>query len=216
MVVSGMSTGAFSSGKDLVGLPEVKKKGGLSVEEAIHSRRTCRNFTDRPLSLDALAQLLWSGQGITDRNGFLRTVPSAGALYPLDLYVVVGTRGVEGLAAGVYRYVPASHQMEKITSGDLRNDVAAASLGQSWMARAPVSFIITAEYKRSAIKYGSRAERYCAMEVGHAGQNIFLQAEALGLAAGIVGAFDDDRLVQVLNIPRSHRPLAVMPVGYSK
>lgn len=216
LLLAGVSAALPSAEKEIMGLPEVKKKGSLSVEEAIQSRRTRRDFSDRPLTLEALAQLLWAAQGVTGKDGRLRTAPSAGALYPLDVYVVVGGHGVEGMNPGVYHYVPPSHQLESVASGDLRDGMAAACLGQSWMARAPVSFVVTAEYKRSEIKYGPRAERYCSIEAGHVGQNIFLQAEALGLAAGIVGAFDDERLARLLGLPSSHKPLVVMPVGYRK
>lgn len=216
LLAAGSSVTVASAEREIMGLPEVKNKGALSVEEAIRSRRTRRDFSDRPLTLETLAQLLWAAQGVTGKDGRLRTAPSAGALYPLDVYAVVGAHGVEGMNPGVYHYVPQSHQLERVASGDLRDRMAAACLGQPWMARAPVSFVVTAEYKRSEIKYGPRAERYCSIEAGHVGQNIFLQAEALGLGAGIVGAFDDERLARLLALPSSHRPLVVMPVGHGK
>jgi len=205
-----------SGGRDIYLLPKAKKKGTVSVEEAIQGRRTRRSYSDRALELEVLAQLLWAAQGITGRDGYLRSAPSGGALYPLDIYVVVGSGGVEGLDQAIYHYLPKQHGLEKITPGDLRGEMARACLGQTWMARAPVSLIITAEYERIEIKYGPRGKRYALIEAGHVGQNIFLQAEALGLGAGIVGAFDDDRLARVLHLPRRHRPLIVMPVGYRK
>jgi SagB-type dehydrogenase family enzyme len=197
-------------------LPKHKSKGSLSVEEAFASRRTRRDFQAKPLSLEEVAQLLWAAQGITGADGYLRAAPSAGALYPLDVYAVVGEGSVEGLAAGAYRYLPSQHGLEQTTIGDLRKAVAQASLGQRWMADAPLSLVVTAEYSRIEGKYGSRGRRYAMMEAGHVGQNIFLQAEALGLAAGIVGAFDDGRLAKVLHLPREHEPLIVMPVGHPR
>jgi SagB-type dehydrogenase family enzyme len=211
-----LSVESGSSDEGVLLLPKAKRKGTVSVEEAIQSRRTRRNFLDRPLDLETLSQLLWAAQGITGKEGYLRAAPSAGGLYPLDVYAVVGSGGVEGLKPGVYHYLPPNHELEAITPGDLRKEMSQACLGQGWMARAPVSFVITAEYSRIESKYGPRAERYSSMEVGHAGQNIFLQAEALGLGAGIVGAFDDDRLAKVLHLHRTHHPLIVMPVGYAK
>jgi SagB-type dehydrogenase family enzyme len=195
-------------------LPEPRRRGETSVEAAIASRRTRRDFTPPPLSLADLAQLLWAAQGITGSDGFLRTVPSAGALYPLDVYAVVGQAGAEGLGAGVYHYLPQRHALQRIAEGDLRQPLAAVSLHQTWMTHAPVSLVVTAEYERIEKKYGARGQRYALMEVGHACQNIFLQAEALGLAAGIVGAFDDNQVSSVLHLPLTHRPLIVMPVGH--
>jgi len=197
-------------------LPKHKPKGSISVEEAIASRRTRRDFQAKPLSLEELAQLLWAAQGITGSDGHLRAAPSGGALYPLDVYAVVGEASVKGLASGAYRYLPSQHGLEQIRSGDLREAVARASLGQMWVADAPVSLVVTAEYARIEGKYGSRGRRYALVEVGHVGQNIFLQAEALGLGVGIVGAFDDARLAKALHLPRTHEPLIVMPVGHPR
>jgi len=195
-------------------LPEPFKKGSLSVEEAIKRRRTVRSFSSRPLEKGALSQLLYGVQGITEDKGFKRAVASGGALYPLDVYAVVGDRGAEGLDAGVYHYIPAGHKIEPVIPGDRRRQLAVASLSQMWMAGAPANLVITAEYSRICSKYGERGRRYAMIEAGHAGQNIFLQAEALGLKAGIVGAFDESNVISVLGIPESHEPLLIMPVGY--
>ncbi len=202
--------------KTLLLLPEQKTKGPLSLEEILASRRTRRDFQAKPLLLEEFAQLLWSAQGVTGADGTLRSAPSGGALYPLDVYAVVGEASVQGLNAGVYRYLPSQHGLEQVASTDLRADMAQACLGQTWMAGAPVSLVLTAEYGRIERKYGARGRRYALIEVGHAGQNIFLQAEALGLGAGIVGAFDDAGLAKALHLPRAHEPLIVMPVGHTK
>jgi SagB-type dehydrogenase family enzyme len=202
--------------KTLLLLPEQKTKGPLSLEEILASRRTRRDFQAKPLLLEEFAQLLWSAQGITGADGTLRSAPSGGALYPLDVYAVVGEASVQGLNAGVYRYLPSQHGLEQVASTDLRANMAQACLGQTWMAGAPVSLVLTAEYGRIERKYGARGRRYALIEVGHAGQNIFLQAEALGLGAGIVGAFDDAGLARALHLPRAHEPLIVMPVGHTK
>ena len=127
---------------------------------------------------------------------------------------MIGAQCVDGLVPGVYHYDPAAHAVDRTGDADLRSQLAAASLRQTWMARAPVSLVITSEYARICGKYGERGIRYAMIEAGHVGQNIFLQAQALGLAAGIVGAFDDERLIDALQIPADHRPLLVMPVGY--
>ena len=197
-------------------LPKPSSDGKLSLEKAIKGRRTLREFKDRVLSLNHLSQLLWAAQGITDPIEMKRAVPSAGALYPLDIYVIVGEKGVKGMEAGVYHYLPRTHEILPIAKGDLRKEVASASLRQMWMTQAPVIFIITAEYKRNTWKYGERGIRYALIEVGHAGQNLFLQAEALGLGAGIVGAFNDLEVSKVAGLPPKHEPLLIMPVGYKK
>jgi SagB-type dehydrogenase family enzyme len=159
------------------------------------------------------SSLLYSAQGITEERGFKRAAPSGGALYPLDIYAVLRDKGIEGLDAGVHHYVPSGHSIEPISSGDVRTLLARASLSQMWMVQAPLHLVITAEYSRICSKYGDRGIRYALMEVGHAGQNIFLQAEALGLKTGIVGAFDDVRVASVLGLPQKHEPLLIIPVG---
>jgi len=194
-------------------LPAPSRTGAVSVEEAIASRRTRRDFGESPLPLEALSQLLWAAQGVTGQDGRLRAAPSAGALFPLEVYVVAGAAGVEGLAAGVYRYDAQRHGLREIQMGDLRAALARDCLGQAWVGRAPASLVVAAEVERTARKYGARGERYALMESGHAGQNVFLQAQALGLAAGIVGAYLDEPLSRSLGLPPSHRPLLVMPVG---
>jgi len=190
--------------------------GKVSVERAIKERRTIRDFQPKPLTLNQLSQLVWSAQGITDERSGFRTAPSGGALYPLDLYAVVGEGGVEGLESGVYHYLPASHSLQLVRKGDRRKEVASASLWQMWVARAAVIFVITSEYERITRKYGKRGIRYAQIEVGHVGQNIFLQSGALGLGAGIVGAFRDDAVAKAIGAPEAHEPLLIMPVGHKK
>jgi len=164
--------------------------------------------------MEHFSQLLWAAQGVTEDSGFKRAAPSAGALYPMDVYAVLGTEGVEEIQAGIYHYVSAEHGLAVVSTGDRRRALAKAALSQMWMAMPPVSMVITAEYGRIAVKYGDRGVRYAMIEAGHIGQNIFLQAEALGLAAGIVGAFDDRQVTRTMGIPDSHEPLLIMPVGY--
>ena len=197
-------------------LPKPSFDGKVSVERAIKERRTIRDFKDRPLTLMQLSQLLWAAQGITDLKEGKRTVPSGGALYPLDIYLVIGKKRAERMEAGVYRYLPEAHSVLLISKGDRREEIASSSLWQMWMAKAPVIFIITAEYLRITGKYGERGIRYALIEVGHVGQNLFLQAEALCLGAGIVGAFSDADVLKTMGAPSNHEPLLIMPVGYKK
>lgn len=214
LILGGMMQGREAHA--FMSLPKPSLDGKISVEKAIKERRTIRNFKEDAISLGQLSQLLWAGQGITDAMEGKRSAPSAGALYPLDLYILVGPSTVEGLEAGVYHYRPEAHAIVQIAKGDRRKDIALASLWQTWMARAPVLFIITAEYRRITGKYGDRGIRYASIEAGHVGQNLFLQAEALGLGAGIVGAFQDREVARLMAAPPSHEPLLIMPVGYKK
>jgi SagB-type dehydrogenase family enzyme len=154
--------------------------------------------------------LLWAAQGITNPQG-LRTAPSAGALYPLELYVIAGN--VEGLTPGVYHYQPGRHRLQQTMPGDQRRLLARAAHGQAWVRTAAAVVVITAVYDRTTRKYGDRGVRYVHMEVGHAAQNLFLQAEALGLAAVVVGAFEDDAVAKVLDLPTDVQPLMLFPVA---
>jgi SagB-type dehydrogenase family enzyme len=197
-------------------LPKPSLDGKVSLEKTIKARRTIRDFKERPLFLVYLSQLLWAGQGITDTKEGKRAAPSGGALYPLDIYLIIGENGVEGMEPGVYHYLPEKHSISLISKGDRRKEIASVSLFQMWMAKAPVLFIITAEYRRITGKYGERGIRYALIEAGHVGQNLFLQAEALGLGAGIVGAFNDLEVSKVGGLPSKHEPLLIMPVGYKK
>jgi len=190
-------------------LPAPKLEGRTSLEAALAERRSVRDYADTELTLEELGQLLWAAQGITAGWGG-RTAPSAGATYPLVVYAVVGA--VEDLAPGIYRYLPEDHALVPHLEGDLREAVARASLGQHWMADAPVSLVIAADYARTTGRYGDRGERYVHMEVGHAGQNVYLQAESLDLVTVTVGAFRDEELAELLEITED--PLAVMPVGH--
>lgn len=192
-------------------LPAPRQDGTVSVEEALRLRRSVRAFAARPLSLQAAAQLLWAAQGTSDPVEGKRTAPSAGATYPLELLLVAGN--VAGLQPGIYRYRSGGHELVRLVAGDRRGQLAAAALRQAWLAEAPAVVVIAAVYQRTAGRYGQRAERYVHMEAGHAGENLYLQAVALGLATVTVGAFDDDAVRQVLGLGRDETPLALMPVG---
>ncbi len=193
-----------------VALPEPEYGGEMALEEAIRKRRSVRAFGGDSLALDEVSQLLWAAQGITGKRGF-RAAPSAGALYPLELYVVVGH--VDGLSPGVYHYRPSEHDLVLVTNGDRRRQLAKAALDQDWVRRAPAVLVVTAVYRRTLVKYGQRGRRYVHMEVGHAAQNIYLQATARHLATVMVGAFHDSDVQEALGLPDEHEPLGLMPVG---
>ncbi|MEM2365260.1 MAG: SagB/ThcOx family dehydrogenase, partial [Candidatus Bathyarchaeia archaeon] len=187
-------------------LPDPRRGGGPSLEEALLWRRSIREYSGEPLTIQEISQLLWAAQGITDPRG-LRTAPSAGGTYPLEIYIVVGK--VEGLSAGVYKYRPHDHSIAMIREGDKRAELAEAALGQGWVRAAAIDIVISADYGRTTARYGERGVRYVHMEAGHAAQNLLLQAAALGLGAVPVGAFDDDKIAAIIGSPPSERPLYV-------
>ena len=198
---------------EIINLPEPRLESDFSVEQAIHNRRSVREFSDKPLSLAEVSQLLWSAQGTTDDEG-LRTAPSAGALYPLVLYFVAGN--VTGLTPGIYQYSPDGHKLLRITEGDSRKELARAALQQLWVKDSAVLLIFSAIEKKTSWKYGQRGTRYIHIEVGHSAQNVFLQAQSLGLGAAVVGAFDDSRIEKILNLAAGEQVLYLMPVGRSQ
>ncbi len=196
---------------DETALPKPKLRGKMSTEEALHRRRSVREYRKEALSLQEVSQLLWAAQGITKRPEGFRTAPSAGATYPLELYLIAGN--LKGLQAGIYRYIPERHSLVRTVATDVRAKLCRASLGQPWVREAPVTLAIAAIYERTAHRYGKRAKRYVQIEVGHVGQNIYLQAESLGLATVAVGAFDDSEVKKILRLRGEEEPLYLMPVG---
>lgn len=197
--------------QNLVVLPPVEKKGERALEECIFKRRSIRSFDKDILSLKELSQLLWAAGGITDQKAALRSVPSAGALYPLEIYVIAAQ--VEGLEPGVYLYLPLEHALKSLLSGDKRSEVASASLRQMWMKDSPAIIVFSSVNERTQSKYGSRGLRYIMMEAGCASQNLSLEAVSLGLATVMVGAFNDGEIKKILDLPPSEEPLILMPVG---
>lgn len=193
-----------------ISLPKTASPGEVTLAEALRERRSVRAYAEEPLTLDQVARLLWAAQGSNAPSG-LRTAPSAGALYPLEVLLVAGN--VSELQAGVYRYHPRHHVLELIAEGDHRGRIAEAALGQSWMADAAAMLVITAVYERTTWKYGHRGKRYVHIEVGHAAQNALLQAAALDLGAGVVGAFDDSAVAKILALPASEHVLYLLPIG---
>jgi len=195
---------------EVVNLPEPRYDSDVSIEQSLLNRRSIRSYTGEPLTLQEVSQLLWAAQGFTDPRG-LRTAPSAGALYPLELYLVAGD--VEDLISGVYRYEPDGHQLIKTMDGDKRAELASAALGQNSVKEGAISIVFTAVYERTTGKYGERGIRYVHIEVGHAAQNLCLQATAMELGAVTVGAFRDEQVTELLNLPGDEQPLYIIPVG---
>jgi SagB-type dehydrogenase family enzyme len=189
-------------------LPKPKTKGAVSVEEAIQKRRSVRSYEKKDISLADLSQLLWSCQGITDPRGAYRAAPSAGALYPLEIYIAKSD--------GLFHYMPDGHRLEELSGQDLRPALRDASFGQDYVGDAAVDIIICAVYERVTGRYGARGIRYTDMEAGHAAQNVFLQAVALGLDSVPIGAFTDTEVSGVLKLPANVKPIYILPVGYKK
>ncbi len=200
-------------GNSQIHLPPPSQKGSVSLEEAIARRRSVRDFTPESISQSQLSQILWATQGISDTWEKLRTVPSAGATYPLEIFVICGGNGIEGIDGGIYHYNVDSHSLTRHYAGDVRPELARAALDQEFIYQAPVDIVICAVYERTVTRYDARGERYVHMEVGHAGQNIYLQATALGLAIVAIGAFYDEPVRQVLRLDKQYKPLYIMPVG---
>jgi len=191
-------------------LPKPVQDGRTSLEKTLQERRSIRQYKNAPIALSDLSQLLWASQGISGSGG-RRTAPSAGALFPLDVYIIAGN--VTGLSAGIYSYDPHKHELTRVAEGDARAEISKAALGQSSIKSAPAVLVLSAVYERTTVKYGERGIRYVHMEAGHAAQNIYLQAAALNLGTVVIGAFDDDGIKKVLRMTGREHPLYLMPVG---
>ena len=200
-------------------LPNPSTKGVMTINEALLKRRSVREYKDTSLTLQEVSQILWAAYGISDTvtyPGFgLHTAPSAGGLYPLELYLVVGN--VVGLQAGIYRYHPNGHYLTPVKSGDLRSNMCDAAYQQEMVKLAPASIVYSAVFERNTVKYGKRGrERYVCMDLGHSGENVYLQATALGIGTCAIGAFTDKELSKVVGMPEVEEPLYIMPLGKLK
>lgn len=186
-------------------LPPPNLKDVGSLEDIINKRRSTRSFKPYKISLQEISQLLWAAYGISDKKNYLRTTPSAGATYPLEIYFLI-----EG---GVFHYLPLEHSIELIIKGDLRKELARFSLEQNFISEASIDILICAVYERTTLFYGERGYRYVFIEVGHCAQNISLQAISLGLDSVCVGAFNDEKLKQLLQLPKDINPVYIVAVG---
>ncbi len=188
----------------------------IPMEEPLSSviarRRSRRKWAKKPVELEKLATILWAVQGITDKRHEFRAVPSAGATYPLEVYVVV--ENVTGLDKAIYHYNPYNHSLEVVKTGSYGASLEKACLGQEWVGRAPFNIVLTAVFFRTTRYYGERGVMYVYLEAGHAGQNIYLAAEALGLGTVAIGAFYDEMVSEILGLTGSEKPVYIFPVGY--
>ncbi len=192
---------------DVVALPPPEPASSMLLEEALRRRRSVRSFTTQALTQQEIGLLLWAAQGVTDGSGH-RTAPSAGALYPLELYAVS--------ASGVAHYVPEGHRLEQLDVGDVRNELSHAALDQAAVRDAAVVVVVTGVVARTRGKYGDRAERYVALEAGHAAHGILLEATALGLGAVSIGAFEDEGVRVALRLPSGTFPYYLVCVGHPR
>ncbi|MBU1026630.1 MAG: SagB/ThcOx family dehydrogenase [Candidatus Margulisbacteria bacterium] len=190
----------------IINLPTPKTRSKTSIEQSIANRRSHREFLAKDLTMDQLSQILWAAQGITDKDFGFRAAPSAGALYPLNIYIAKKD--------GVFRYIADGHKLVQLSKEDKRPSLVRASLGQTFIKEAPVDIIISANFAITQAKYGARAFRYVCMEIGHVAENIHLQAVSLGLGSVPIGAFWDDVIKQNLDIPDNQDPLYIIPIGY--
>ncbi|HUT76031.1 MAG TPA: SagB/ThcOx family dehydrogenase [Armatimonadota bacterium] len=195
---------AAATAGESIPLPPGATDGRVSLEQAVARRRSCRRFAPDPLTVEQLAQLLWAAQGVTAAPN-LRAAPSAGACYPLEVYIAC--------EHGVFRYHPREHALAKTAAGDRRSRLAQAALGQAFVAAAPVTLVFAAVYDRTTRRYGERGQRYVHLDAGCAAENAHLQAEALDLGSVAVGAFNDDAVAEVLELPEGEHPLYLIPVG---
>jgi len=219
-VFSGESKGKGRGGGEpdveIVKLPKPLKKGKMTVTEALWKRRTVRTYKSKSLDQVQLGRILWAAQGINDRGDELRTVPSAGALYPLEVYALVLNKGVKGLDPGAYHYRPASHDLVLKRKGNLAPDLSKCGYSQRFFAKSPLTLIIAADYERTTWKYDDRGIRYVDMEAGHAAQNVYLQAAGLGLAVGAAGAFQDAKVSALIPLPPNEKPLYILSIGHPR
>ncbi len=200
----------LKDGKE-ISLPKANKLGGMGLQETLARRESLRAFKSEVLTKSEISQILWAANGLAETDeitGATRTAPSAGALQPLEIYLLT--------KEGLFRYQPKEQKLLRVKKGDLRDRLSQAALGQAVVKDAPVDIVITAVYERTRVKYGARAERYVLLEAGHAAQNILLQATALELGGVTIGAFQDEQVKEVLSLPQGYRPLYIIPLGHAK
>ena len=206
----GESDASDQSSKSKIDLPKPRYDSNISIERALFERRSTREYKDQPLTLTELSQLLWAAQGITDPTG-LRTAPSAGALYPIKVYIIIGN--VINISDGIYRYEPKDHLLLRIAEGDRRDELYEAAMKQESIRAGETVIVLSANYEPTTSKYGERGVMFVHMEAGHVAQNICLQAVSLNLGVVTVGAFSDERVKEIVEMPEEENPLYLIPVG---
>ena len=192
-------------------LPEPQLSGNISIEQTLQQRRSVREYADIPLSVEEIGQLAWAAQGITDPDRGFRTAPSAGATFPVEIYLLL--TGLDEIPDGIYQYRNRNHSLERVRDGDRRSDLHRVALRQDAITLAPVVMVISGVLERTRQRYGERALRFLYMESGHIAQNVYLQGMALDIGTVVIGAFDDDGVREVLQLDEGEHPLYIMPLG---
>ncbi len=193
---------------EILTLPAPSSSGTMPLEAALARRRSIRSFTAEPLTTAELSQLVWAAQGITDPSRGYRSAPSAGALFPLELYLVK--------ADGIFHYLPHGHRLERVAETDQRAELASAAYGQDALRRAALDLVIVGVLERTRVKYGARAEAFVNLEAGHAAQNLLLEATAMGLGAVPIGGFEESALARALPLAPGETPLYIVSIGHPR
>lgn len=196
-----------------VTLPDPKVQGKISVEEAIYKRRSKRSYAKKPITLEQISQILWAAQGITDRERGYRSAPSPGAKYTIELYLVSGDPGVSGVAAGIYHYDPSRHVLSALKIGNFASRLMAAARDQEQIIQAAATVLISGVFKKAMVKYGERGIQYSLQESGAVGENIYLEATALGLGTVMMGAFEESAISDIIGLGGDEKPLLLMTIG---
>ena len=214
---SGSTTTTYNNRQVIgtVSLPAPQLTGNLSVEASIQNRRSVREYANESVTLGNVSQILWAAQGITNTQYQLRAAPSAGQVYPLEVYVIAGPN-VTGLKEGVYQYEPSNNTLEMFMNSDLRGDLSTIADGQPWVKQAPLDILITGDYQKMIDKYPNKqlSITFVDLEAGGVGENIYLQAESLNLATVALGSFDSSQLSQKFELPSNETPLYIFPIGH--
>ncbi len=203
-----------SKSGDYIKLAKPVTSGKITLEEAINSMRSIRRYSEVKLTMEDVSQLLWAagGEKVDTVTSASRTYPSAGAVYPLEFYLVAGN--VEGIVPGLYHYISDNHTLNLVCKGDIREKIAVVANGQSMIKNSPAAIIITADYERVSSRYGSNGKKYVHMDSGHAGQNIYLMAAARKIGTVAIGAFRSSDVKKIMNLPDNEIPVYIFPVGY--
>lgn len=194
-------------------LPTKQLNDEISLEKTLEKRSSCRYFEKESLTLQDLSNILWAAQGITDKRYSLRrTVASAGAVYPIIMYVSVRKNGVHELDKGIYRYGAENHSLEKVSESDITDDLSTACYNQEFINKASVNILLASDNQRTRELYNERGDRYVMMEAGSISQNIYLEAVESNLGTVLIGAFDDEMVKSLFGFDKL-MPLGIMPVG---
>lgn len=198
---------------ETVKLPQPELKEDVGITSLQRSRESRRRFRDEKLSLEEISYILWSAGGSLPGFPGRKVPPSAGARYPIDVFLSVRENGLDGVEPGVYEYALSSNTLEPLAEGDRTGKIVEAALSQKFIAEAPVTVVLAADFYRTTVHYGERGNRYVYMDAGHAAQNVYLAVEAVGLGTCAIGAFRDDDLTEALGLKKELKPVYLYPVG---